>query len=127
MRLERKFLRSQDHVCGDAASPEQIRSDKGALQAKSLFGIPDAGVVNRRADPFDGDRIRRSESDLPPFDHQVEGIEAANGAQNIVGEQREDSPAEEHQADLPRSIWTPSSWQMNASLSVKASILVDRG
>src|SRR5258708_17211684 len=85
MGLKRKFLCAQDHVCGHAALPEQIRSDKGALQAKSLFWIPDAGVVNRCADPINSVRMGSSgRSHLPPFDYQVEGIEAANGAQNIV-------------------------------------------
>ena len=55
MGLERKFLCAQNHVGGHAVLSEQIRSDEGALQAKSLFRVPDAGVVNRRADPVDGD------------------------------------------------------------------------
>ena len=54
MRLEWEFLRAQDHVCGDAVLSEQIRSDEGALQAKRLFWVPDAGVVDRHADTVDG-------------------------------------------------------------------------
>src|ERR1700733_8171644 len=85
MGLERELLCSEDHVCWHTVFSEKIRSDEGALQAKRLFWIPDAGVVDRHADTVDGVLTRRRVGDGPALDHRINGLEATEGTQNVIG------------------------------------------
>src|SRR5260370_10013179 len=106
--------------------PEQVGSNEGALQAEGLFRIPNTGIVDRHTDPINDVRIGLA-SDLPALHHRVKSLKTAKKAQNVVGQEHEQSLEEENHKDLLGWIGTPSSWQTKASLSVNASILEESG
>src|SRR5260370_22635510 len=79
--LEREFLRTQDHVRRNPFPPEQIGGHESALQTKNLFWVPDAGIVDRRADTVDGVIFRTLARHGPTRDHLVDAPESRESVQ----------------------------------------------
>src|SRR5437016_325355 len=124
VRLKRHFLRTCYHLGGHALASQQTSRHCRALQTEDTLGVPDASVVHRRTDLVDHIWSRMALRDLPTHNTSAHSAKVATKAKQVIQQEADKSfPKQDPHQRFSFTTLTPSSWQMNANLSVSASIL----